>query len=98
MKNRLFALLLAGLGCATAQAQSPAPAPAPQEPAVERRVIEDDGVRIEELRVRGQTRHISVQSKQAGVRSYQILTGDDGQDPSQGRRAAGQRVWHLLSF
>ncbi|MDP3085497.1 MAG: hypothetical protein Q8N44_17645 [Rubrivivax sp.] len=94
MMNRLAALLLlTGLAAGTAQAQRTTP-----EPAVERRVLEDDGVRIEELRVRGLNQRISVQSKTAGVRGYQIITGDDGRDPSQDRRGAGQRVWQLLSF
>lgn len=63
------------------------------EPAVERLVNEDDNVRIEELRVRGQTRSIVVHSKMPGVRSYEILPVDGGRDPSQPGASAGQRVW-----
>lgn len=68
------------------------------EPAVQRTVVEDDGVRIEETRVRGQVTRVVVRSKITGARPYEILTGDAARDPAQERRAAGQRVWHILSF
>ncbi len=68
------------------------------EPAVQRTVVEDDGVRIEETRVRGQLQRVVVRSKVAGARPYEIVTGDPARDPAQERRAAGQRVWHILSF
>jgi hypothetical protein len=68
------------------------------EPAVQQLVSEDDHVRIEELRVRGQTQRLTVRSKQVGVPTYDILQATTGQDPSKGRDAAGQRVWQLLSF
>jgi hypothetical protein len=72
------------------------------EPRVERRVLEDDGVRIEELRVRGQTQRIVVTPKVGVDRAYEILPVDASRDPSQGRGGsqgvAGQRVWHVLSF
>ncbi len=68
------------------------------EPAVQRTVVEDDGVRIEETRVRGQLQRVVVRSKVAGARPYEIVTGDPARDPAQERRAAGQRVWHIFSF
>jgi hypothetical protein len=68
------------------------------EPAVQRTVVEDDGVRIEETRVRGQLQRVGVRSKVGGARPYEIVTGDPARDPAQERRAAGQRVWHILSF
>ena len=68
------------------------------EPAVQHLVSEDDHVRIEELRVRGQTQRLTVQSKEAGVPAYDILQATPGQDPSKDRGAAGQRVWPVLSF
>ncbi len=67
------------------------------EPAVERQVSEDDQVRIEELRVRGQTRHIVVHSKLGG-RVYEVLPAGGGRDLSQDKRAIGQRVWSVLKF
>ena len=68
------------------------------EAAARRIVIEDDDVRIEELRVRGQTRSITVQPKIAGMRAYEIAPADPGRDPSQHKDSAGQRRWSLLSF
>ena len=69
------------------------------EPNVQRIVSEDDNVRIDELRVRGQTTQIVVQSKTAGGSRYEILPGEAGRDPSlQDKRGAGQRVWRLFSF
>ena len=78
-----------------------APSPLPQrggEPAVQRLVAEDDNVRIEELRVRGQTQRIVVRSKIAGVRPYEVLPAGQGRDLSQDKRAIGQRVWSVFSF
>jgi len=78
-----------------------APSPLPQrggEPAVQQLVAEDDNVRIEELRVRGQTQRIVVRSKMAGVRPYEVLPAGQGRDLSQDKRAIGQRVWSVFSF
>ena len=82
-----------------APAQGPTGARSP-EPAVQRTVLEDDNVRIEELTVRGQAQRITVQNKTGGnvTSRYEIITGDGGHDPSQDRRATGQRVWQLFSF
>jgi len=79
------------------------PAPAeeakkPPEAKVERIVSEDDAVRIEERRFRGQTESITVKSKLRGVAPYEILPGGGGRDPSQPGGTGGQRVWHFLSF
>jgi hypothetical protein len=68
------------------------------EPAVQRLVTEDDGVRIEELRVRGQTQRIVVHSKLGNARPYEILPAGQGRDLSQDKRAIGQRVWSVFSF
>jgi hypothetical protein len=83
-----------------AWAQQPAPV-GPPEPKVQRIVVEDDAVRIEELRVRGQTQRIVVKPKHAA--EYEIVPPTGGRDPSQNRGnqqagAAGQRVWNLLRF
>lgn len=69
--------------------------------ATEVRVIEDDRVRIEETRVRGQLQRITVAPKNAAgaaLPAYQINVGSAGRDPSQDRSAAGQRVWSVLRF
>ncbi len=85
-----------------AAASAPLPA-APDrvagEPAVERRVVEDSQNRIEELKVRGETRRVVVRSKAEGVKEYEIAPPTGATDPSQGRRtSAGERVWRLFSF
>ena len=91
------AVLCIGTPC---WAQSPA-AEVPQrggEAAVVRTVSEDDSVRVEELRVRGQTRRIVVRSKLPGAPAYDIGTGTDGRDVTQDRRAEGRSLWQLFSF
>jgi hypothetical protein len=84
-------VLAMAAGPAAAQEATPEPA-GRREPKVEHLVAEDDGVRIEELRVRGQTRRIVVTPKKGGSR-YEILPDDD-----RNRTGAGQRVWHILNF
>jgi hypothetical protein len=68
------------------------------EPEVVRTVSEDESVRIEELRVRGQTRRIVVRSKLPGAPAYEIGTSTDGRDLSQDRRSEGRSLWQLFSF
>jgi hypothetical protein len=68
------------------------------EPEVQRSVREDDGVRIEELRVRGQVQRIVVTPKAAGARAYEIAPEDVARDRSQHRGISGHSLWHLLSF
>ena len=49
--------------------------------------------------MRGQLQRAVVQPKIAGVKPYEIVTGDAGRDPSDGRRGAvGQRVWNVFGF
>jgi len=95
--NRLpLALLLvaiAGPGPADAKPERP-------EPVIERKVAEDDNVRIEELRVRGEPQSIVVKNKKSGVlpAEYEIVPRTGARDPSVEGQSNGQRVWHLLSF
>lgn len=93
--------------CAPCWAQVPAQPPAagqpgvPQrggEPKVVRTVSEDESVRIEELRVRGQTQRIVVRSKLPGAPAYQIGTSTDGRDVAQDRRSEGRSLWQVLAF
>jgi hypothetical protein len=103
--NARFALLALALcapsGAAFAQAVA-TPAPATAEPRVQHIVHEDEGSRIEELRVRGATQRISVQPKVGTAKGYEILVGDGSRDLGEGvntsRGAAGKRVWNVLSF
>jgi len=95
MKTLLAAALL--LPVLAARADEPA---APPEPAVQRQVSEDDNVRIEEVRVRGQTQSITVRNKIRGLKGtqYEIVPASGARDPSQAGNSNGQRVWHLFSF
>jgi hypothetical protein len=92
-----FPLLAVAAALAAAASAGATAAQAP-EPRVERQVIEDDKVRIEELRVRGQPQRLVVQPKTPGVAAYEILPPDPGRDTTPARRGAGQRVWRVLSF
>jgi len=67
-------------------------------PSPDLRVVEDDQVRIEEIRSRGQLQRITVHTRLGGARSYEIIVGSPGRDPSQERGAAGQRAWSLFTF
>ncbi len=73
------------------------------EPQVKRIVIEDDGARIDELRVRGVTKRITVTPKTGGKVAYEIIPADPSRDEpfsAKGGRngASGQRVWNVLVF
>ena len=101
----LLALALAGAQPVWAQTQPPAPAAAASAAAAaaprardEVVVIEDDGVRIDETRVGGAVRRVTVQSKVGNVRAYEIQVAPAGRDPSQERGNAGRRAWSLFSF
>jgi hypothetical protein len=61
-------------------------------------VSEDESVRIEELRVRGQTRSIVVRPKLPGAPAYRIGTSTDGRDLSEDRRSEGRSLWQVLAF
>jgi hypothetical protein len=92
----LLALTLIALAPTLVVAQERSPA----EPKVQRTVIEDESVRIEELRVRGLDTSLVVKPKHAA--EYEVVPTPGGRDPSQGRGgskgAAGQRVWNILKF
>jgi hypothetical protein len=69
------------------------------EPAIRRSTVEDDNLRVDELRVRGETKRITVQGKRGGPTSYEIVPAEGGRDPSSGAKgSAGQRVWQVFSF
>jgi Protein of unknown function (DUF2782) len=95
MKCLLATLVITCCAAASAQVKD-----AP-EPNVQRTVVQDDGARIEELRVRGQVQRVVVKPKNAA--EYEIVAPAGGRDPSQNRAnqqagAGGQRVWNLLRF
>ena len=95
---------LAATACAqTAAPVAAAPAGAASSPARDRltptlTVIEDDGVRIEEKRLRGEAQRITVQSKVGAARPYEIIVSTDGRDPSKDRGAVGKSAWSLFDF
>jgi hypothetical protein len=97
MKTPIFTLL--ALAALPALAQDAKPAAA-AEPKVQRIVVQDDQVRIEEERVRGVTRKVTVKPKDAAA--YEVLPTSAARDPSQAHRgsegAAGKRVWNVLNF
>jgi hypothetical protein len=105
MKPVLAAALMAVSALAGAQTALPraesVDKAGPPEPNVQHIVVEDEGARIEELRVRGQTQRVVVTPRH-GAR-YEIVPAARGGDPSQNRAggnpgAGGQRVWSLLQF
>lgn len=108
----LFSFLLCGAGSCLAQAPaSPAPQAAesqeqqgtPQvarpDQRIERIRHEDDGARIDELRVGGETRNITVQPK-GGLPAYEITPDNANQQPGKTdhESASGQRGWKLFNF
>jgi hypothetical protein len=108
MKPKLALALLCV--CAPCWSQ-PAPRPVVQadEPRVERgepnvrhTVIEDDGSKIDEMRVRGQVTRVVVTPKVGTTKSYEIIQGRSGREPVDGtggaNSAAGKRVWNMLAF
>ena len=106
LPTAVLTLALSALVPCVAQTAQTAPAPASvrpdAEPNVKHTVIEDDGARIDELKVRGHTQRITVTPKVGPKRGYEIITGDGSRDLGDGantsRGAAGKRVWNVLSF
>ena len=94
------ALLAAALLPAQAQkAVAPAAAASAPKPAAHVTVIEDDNARIEESHGRnGTVQRVTVRSKIAGARPYEIQLAPAGRDPSQERGNAGRPGWSLLNF
>jgi hypothetical protein len=102
--KQLFAIALVGM-VIPCGAQPASKAVAPGEPEVQRNVIEDTGVRIDELRVRGQVQRITVSPKFGGKAKYEIITGGGATDIPGGINAgrgaagtAGKSAWNLFAF
>jgi len=83
---------------------APAPARAPGEydrstQRVERIHVEDSGNKVDELRVGGETKSITVQPK-APVPPYDVRPADVTRpmQPDGRPGSAGQRTWKILSF
>lgn len=100
LKALLTAALVSALGSASVWAAEPVePAEGKPDAKIERLVGEDDHIRIEETRVRGETQRIVVKLKGSGGREYEIVPSTGAADPSQRQKApAGTAFWRLLSF
>jgi hypothetical protein len=76
----------------------------PPEPKVERTVAEDDQVRIEELKVRGEAKKVTVKNKITKAPDYEIVVNDAGRESAGGtgtgmpKSGSGARVWRVLKF
>jgi hypothetical protein len=85
--------------CASAALAQPASLPADAiEPRIERIRHEDALTRVDELRVAGQTRSITVQPKN-GAPAYDVAPANGGEDPNAARNGStGKSRWRLLDF
>ena len=101
-------LTLTVLACGAALAQAPAPAPSPTpaknppEQRIEQIRTEDQGARIDELRVGGQTQSITVTPKASSLPGYEIQPTEGARTRPTQREGAesssGPRVWNVLKF
>lgn len=95
---RPTALLLLAVCCTSALADPP------PEPKIERTVAEDDQVRIEELKVRGETKKVTVKNKNSKAPDYEIVVNDAGRESAGGtgtglpKSGSGTRVWNVFKF
>jgi hypothetical protein len=93
--------LFAACGAAAAQAplaQEPEPLEGRRNQKIERIVVEDEGSRVEEVRVGGQTQTVTVQPR-GGLPAYEMQPSDLARSRPADRRDGGaQRVWNVLSF
>jgi hypothetical protein len=87
---------------APCQAQTALPTEAKTEPQAVRTSVEDEGSKIDELRVRGQTQRVVVTPKGGITKPYEIITNRTGRSPSEGtgghHSAVGKRVWNVTDF
>jgi len=69
---------------------------------VEELVNEDESTREDDLRVRGETKKVTVHKKTIHVPDYEIVMGDGGHDltysAASTRYSIGKRVWRLFDF
>jgi hypothetical protein len=90
-------MLLCTFLCSHSQAQSTTTRGG--EPHVVQSVVEDQGAKLDELRVRGQVQHMVVTPKVGVSKSYEIIVNRHGRTTNVGTDgAAGKRVWTLMDF
>ena len=104
----LASLLLSGLACAqtpAAQTDSAEPPAAQAAPSgndrhnqrIERIHHKDKGSHINELRVGGETKNITVQPKTGNFPAYEVAPTKPGKDAAQDG-TNGRRTWKALQF
>ena len=109
----LASLLLSSLACAqtpAAQTDSAEPPAAQAAPSgndrhnqrIERIRVEDGGSRVDELRVGGETKNITVQPKVGSMPEYEVQSNDGARaarnrDNNSGD-TTGTRVWNFIKF
>ena len=102
----LIGFLLASTVAQAQNTQAAKPAATAQEGAsdirIERIRVEDSGVRIDELRVRGETQSITVTPK-GNLPAYEVEPASANRSPSAGERGSasaggGTRVWKIFGF
>lgn len=87
-------------GAATQRVESTSLQPSRTNQTIERIRTEDQGSRIDELRVGGETQQITVQPK-TGVAPYEVLRSEGARGnppPSTNSDTNGSRVWNVLKF
>lgn len=70
------------------------------EPGTEHIRVEDSGARIDEVRIGGETRSITVQPK-GNMPAYEVLPNHGTRGPATLEResgSSGSRVWKILGF
>jgi hypothetical protein len=103
LRSLWLCLALGGAIAAHAQTgTTPPPADAPAANGLEQRTErihhEDALTRVDELRVGGQTRRISVQPKN-GAPAYEVAPVSGGEAPDAARNSStGKSRWRLLDF
>ena len=89
-----------GKPAAPVRVESPPTAPGRGDPTIERIRTEDAGSRIDELRVGGETKQISVQPK-AAVPAYEVKPPEGARGtppPATSNDTNGSRVWNFFKF
>jgi hypothetical protein len=109
MRFRLLAfvpLLACGAAMAQAAATLPVQESQPLDPRKNQKIehihVEDNAVKIDELRYAGQTQSITVQPK-GDIPAYEIQPANVGRGRAGDRRdglgsEGGERVWNLFNF
>lgn len=72
----------------------------PLEQRTERIRIEDQGSTVDELRIGGQTRSITVQPAAGNMPPYEVLPSDGVRNRAQNgsESTTGPRVWNVMKF